>query len=125
MNPIVHFELPVDEKSKEFYKQIFGWQYDEMPEMNYTIARTCEVDDNMMPKMSGSINGGLMSVSDNGGLYPVLVISVPSIDEYLEKIRNMGGTVIQEKAQVGEMGYYARFLDPAGVVTGIWETIQK
>ena len=61
MNKIVHFEIPFDDKEKamKFYKDIFGWELNDMPEMNYVIAHTVKVDKKFMPKESGAINGGM------------------------------------------------------------------
>jgi len=125
MNSVVHFEIPAKDKvrSMKFYGDVFGWAFNDMPEMNYTIVYTTEVDEKYMPKKSGAINGGMMAESDNGGTYPVLVIDVPSVDEYVKKITDAGGRVVNEKAKVGDMGYYARVLDTEGVVIGIWESI--
>lgn len=60
MNKIVHFEIPFDDKERagEFYKNVFDWQIEDMPSMNYTIARSAEVDENQMIKEPGAINGG-------------------------------------------------------------------
>jgi predicted enzyme related to lactoylglutathione lyase len=39
---VVHFEVPFSDgdRARNFYKQIFGWQLNEMPEMRYTIVST-------------------------------------------------------------------------------------
>jgi predicted enzyme related to lactoylglutathione lyase len=47
---------------------------------------------------------------------------VPSIDETLERIPGLGGTVVAGKAAVGEMGFAAYVSDPEGNVVGLWET---
>ena len=62
MDKVVHFEIPVDDlkRAQNFYKIIFGWTIEPMPEMNYTILRTVEVDEKFMPKEKGAINGGMM-----------------------------------------------------------------
>jgi len=125
MNAITHFELPVSKDSREFYKTTFGWKTQDMPDMDYTMVYTTEVDDKYMPLNPGSINGGFMSVEQNGGTNPILVIDVDSIDEALKKVIDNGGRVIAEKHEVNGMGYYARFADPAGVIMGIWESIKK
>jgi uncharacterized protein len=127
MNKIVHFEIPFDdkEKSKEFYGKVFGWQFQEMPEMNYTITRTVEVDKKFMPKESGAINGGMYKRDEQSAKSPVLVIDVPSVDEHIKKIEEAGGKIIRPKVKVGEIGYYAQFQDTEGNILGIWENIKK
>ncbi|OGC49399.1 glyoxalase [candidate division WWE3 bacterium RBG_16_37_10] len=127
MNPIVHFELPAKDKerSKKFYSEVFGWKLEDYPEMNYTMVYTSDVDEKYMPKTPGTINGGMMSTGDNGGTFPVLVISVPDLDEYIKKVEDADCKIIMPRTEVGDMGYYARFVDPEGVVMGIWETKMK
>jgi uncharacterized protein len=127
MNSITHFELPAKDvqRSKKFYEDVFGWKMQSMPEANYTMVYTVDVDEKFMPKNVGAINGGMIEAKDNGGLNPVLVIDVPNIDEYLTKVVAAGGKIVQQKGPVMGMGYYARFEDPEGVVMGIWESIRK
>jgi uncharacterized protein len=47
MRSVVHFEIPADDvaRAKEFYSSIFGWQLQDMPEMDYTIVKTTETDE--------------------------------------------------------------------------------
>ncbi len=127
MNSIVHFELPVKDKerSKKFYKEVFGWEFMDMPEMDYTMVHTVEVDEQYMPKKAGAINGGMLSEKNNGGLNPVLVIDVPSLDEYLDKAIAAGATLVMPKVAVGDMGFNARIKDTEGVVIGIWQSLNK
>ncbi|HLB51525.1 glyoxalase [candidate division WWE3 bacterium RIFCSPHIGHO2_12_FULL_38_15] len=127
MNSITHFELPAKDKerAKKFYTEVFGWKMEDYPEMNYTMVYTSEVDENYMPKKPGAVNGGMMSAKDNGGSFPVLVIDVPNLDEYIKKVEDAGCQIVMPKTEVGDMGYYARFVDPEGVVMGIWESKKK
>lgn len=123
MNSITHFEIPSNnaEKFKAFYSTVFGWEFMDIPEMNYTIVRTSPMGENNMPSVPGAVNGGMLSAEENGGLFPVLVIEVPDIDAHIELVKQNNGAIIMEKHAVGEMGWYARFTDPSGVVMGIWQ----
>jgi uncharacterized protein len=47
MDKVVHFEIPADDlpRASEFYRSVFGWQLQHMPDMNdYTLAMTTPVD---------------------------------------------------------------------------------
>lgn len=123
MNPITHFEIPAKskEESKKFYEDVFGWKYVDMDEMNYTVVHTSEVDEENMPTMPGAVNGGMMTAEDNGGLNPVLVVYVPNLEDSVAKIEEAGGEIIMPKTKVGDMGFYLRFKDTAGVVMGLWQ----
>ena len=126
MNKVVHFEIPADdlERAKGFYKDIFGWKVEDVPNMEYTMLYTTEVDDKMMAKEPGAINGGMWK-REKGDDKPVLVINVASVDDYAKKIEEKSGKIIVPKMAVGDMGYYAKFSDPEGNVLGIWENMKK
>ena len=126
MDKVMHFEIPTDDlnRAKKFYQDIFGWELMDVPGMEYTIVRTVPVDDNNMPKEKGAINGGMMKRTTRGEM-PVLVINVPSIDGYVEKITQAGGKVVRPKQEVMEMGLYARVTDTEGNILGIWEDMRR
>lgn len=123
MDKVIHFEIPADNvvRAQDFYKNIFGWKIVEVPGMDYYFVTTVEADQNMVPKEPGAINGGMLkrSVSNE---QPIIVIQVPSIEEYLKKISNNGGKVVLPKMAVGSFGFYARVTDTEGNVIGLWET---
>ncbi|OGV90567.1 glyoxalase [Microgenomates group bacterium RIFCSPLOWO2_01_FULL_46_13] len=122
MDKVVHFEIPADDvkRAQTFYQTVFGWGINEMPEMNYTIVHTVEVDEKQMPKESGAINGGMLKRQEPI-TNPVITISVASIDETTKMIETGGGKVIRPKMAVGDMGFAAYFKDSEGNVIGLWE----
>ena len=122
MRSVVHFEIPADDvaRAKEFYRSVFDWQVQDMPDMDYTIVRTTDVDENQMPTTPGAINGGLMRRSqDTPG--PVLTVDVESIDQALKQVQASGGRVVRERTEIPGMGAYAYFTDPEGNTLGLWE----
>ena len=127
MDKVVHFEIPFDDENRaqKFYKDIFGWQINKFPEMDYFIVHTVETDPNtMVPKEPGAINGGMLK-RDPTGPNPVIVIDVNSVDDYLERIEKAGGKVVMPKFSIGKFGFYARVADTEGNVIGLWQTIQS
>ncbi len=127
MNSVVHFEIPFDDKNRahEFYSNVFGWQLQDMFDGNYTIARTVAVDEKMMPKEPGAINGGMYNRSDGGSKHPVIVMNVEDIDEHIKKVLAHGGSIFMDKHGIGDMGWYAQVKDTEGNVIGIWQTLRK
>jgi predicted enzyme related to lactoylglutathione lyase len=121
---VVHFEVPFSdgERARNFYKQIFGWQLNEMPEMKYTIVSTGPAAESGMPAEPGYIGGGMFEREPAFPQGPVITIDVDSIDDALAKIRSLGGEPVGEKTPVGEMGFAAYFKDTEGNVMGLWET---
>ena len=122
---VVHFEVPFDDgdRARSFYKEAFGWQVMEMPEMGYTIVMTGPSNDSG-PTESGFINGGMLSREQAAHSGPVVVVDVESIDTALEKIGSLGGSTVVGKTPVGDMGFAAYFTDTEGNVVGLWETVR-
>ena len=127
MDKVVHFEIPAENvsRAKKFYSEIFGWQIDKVPaeDMEYYMVKTVGTDEKNMPLEAGAINGGLMKRTGKTET-PVLVINVPSVDDYLKKIKKAGGKTVMEKQKVMGVGLYARVLDTEGNVIGIWQDIK-
>ena len=119
---VVHFELPFDdaERAKTFYAEAFGWKIDSVPEMDYTLVGTTPTGE-QGPLEPGAINGGM---AQRGGPIsaPVVTIEVDDIDTALAQIERLGGSTVQGRAAVGEMGWSAYFTDPEGTVVGLWQT---
>ena len=123
---VVHFEIPFDDgdRARSFYKEIFDWQVQTMPEMGgYTLVVSGPSGD-AGPTEAGFINGGMLSREQSATPGPVIVVDVESIDATLEKIGGLGGSTVVEKVPVGDMGFAAYFTDPEGNVVGLWETVR-
>ena len=124
MNKVVHFEIPYDnqDRAQKFYQDVFGWQINKMPDMDYHMATTTPSDENMRPAEPGSINGGLLP-KDPTGQHPVIVIDVSSIEDHIKTIESAGGKIIMPAVKVGEFGMYARVADTEGNIIGIWQML--
>lgn len=124
MDKVIHFEIPAADldRAKAFYASTFGWGIEDVPEVDYTIVRTVEVDEQQMPKEPGAINGGMMQRTLQSPVSPVLTIGVASVADALERIEDAGGTVVQPRTEVPGMGAFAYFADTEGNTLGLWET---
>ena len=121
---VVHFEVPYEDgdRARGFYKEVFGWQLQTLPEMGgYTLVTSGPSGD-QGPTEPGFINGGMLSRSEAATPGPVIVVDVDSIDESLAKIGGLGGSTVVPKVPVGDMGFAAYFQDLEGNVIGLWET---
>jgi predicted enzyme related to lactoylglutathione lyase len=123
MDKVVHFEIPFDNKQRamKFYADSFGWQLNDMPQMNYVIARTVEVDDKQMPKVPGAINGGLFPRPKEAPS-PTIYVGVQSVEATIKKVEAAGGKVVTPKTPIPAMGAYARIADPEGNVIGLFQS---
>jgi len=105
---ITHIEIPSPDmqKSIDFYSQVFGWETQVMPDGKYAMFKTGE-------KTGGGFDTTTKPAAQ--GVGPGLVINVEDIDGTLQKIKNAGGKVVQEKTVIeGGWGAYARFTDTNG-----------
>lgn len=119
---VVHFEVPYDDQDRAttFYREVFGWEIQAIPEMDYHFALTGPTDDNG-PTEPGFIDGGMMK-REGAVSGPVLTLAVEDIDAALAQIEGAGGATVTGRQQVGEMGFAAYFTDPEGNLLGLWQT---
>jgi uncharacterized protein len=128
MDKVVHFEIPVDDASraKEFYSSIFDWELQDTDMGEgyiYTTVTTTPIDEqSQLPSEPGAINGGLMRRAAETPA-PVITIGVGAIDEALKKVEAGGGSVVQRRTEIPNIGAFAYFKDSEGNVLGLWETV--
>lgn len=122
MDKVVHFEIPFDDKARamRFYSDCFGWQLNEIPDMDYVIASTVQTDEQQMPTEPGAINGGMFHRPTDAP-NPTIYVGVDSIDATLDKVNNAGGSVVTPKTPIPGMGSYARVADSEGNVIGVFQ----
>jgi predicted enzyme related to lactoylglutathione lyase len=100
------------EKVSEFYKTVFDWDIQHIPDLNYRIVNTG----------GGGINGGIMKPQDGPIPAPTtFYIDVDDLAAYRQKIVAAGGTMVVENQQVPGMGALSLFLDPDGRIIGLWK----
>jgi uncharacterized protein len=109
-----HFEIPVDDpdRAEKFYTSVFGWtfqRYDGAPSY-YGLAATGD----SVPGIDGALfQRGSDSVT-------TLTMSVDSIEEATAKIVAEGGKILQDKAAVPGMGWFATCEDTEGNKIGLF-----
>jgi len=120
---VVHFELPYDDgdRARAFYGELFGWDLQSYPGSEYTMVSTGPTT-REGPSEAGFINGGMGPRNEGGLRTPVVVIDVDDIDATLADIEAKGGSVVQPRSPVGEMGWMAYFTDTESNVVGLWQT---
>ena len=120
---VVHFEVPFDdaERARSFYQEVFDWQIQFIPEMDYNIVSTGPMSDQGMPAEPGYIGGGMLPRQEPV-TKPVITLEVDDIDATLVAVKEHGGRALGEKLTVGEMGFAAYFTDSEGNLMGLWQT---
>jgi predicted enzyme related to lactoylglutathione lyase len=121
---VVHFEVPFDdvERATGFYRDVFGWQIQSVPDLDYHMVMSGPVGAEGMPTEPGYINGGMFARAPQFPATPVITIDVDDIDACLAQIEASGGATVEKKIPVGEMGFAAYFKDPEGNVMGLWQS---
>src|SRR6185312_10238057 len=116
MNPVVHLEMPTQDKNRmaAFYTKAFGWKTQMLgPETGeYVLVTTTETDKHSRPKKPGAINGGFFQKSpDKPAQYPSVVIAVDDIKAAMKKVTDAGGKVLGEPMEIPGIGQYVAFVD--------------
>jgi predicted enzyme related to lactoylglutathione lyase len=121
---VVHFEVPFDDadRARSFYRDVFDWQIQPVPEMNYNMVSTGPMGD-QGPTEPGYIGGGMMA-RQAPVTAPVITLHVEDIDTAVAAIEKHGGAAVGEKMPVGDMGFAAYFTDSEGNVMGLWQNAQ-
>jgi predicted enzyme related to lactoylglutathione lyase len=114
----VHVELQTKEldKAKKFYQGLFDWKLEDMPMgngMSYTGINVGE-----------GTGGGMWTnpAAPNGPSHWLAYVNVENIDATIDKVKSLGGTVVQPKTEVPDMGWYSVITDPSGAVLGLWQS---
>lgn len=111
MSKIVHFDVPADdmERAKGFYEGLFGWKIEKAPgPMEYFLIDT------------DGLAGG---IGKRGAPEQAMTnyVEVKSLSESVAKVKDLGGTVTQERMPVPAYGYLAVCADTEGNVFGLME----
>lgn len=111
---ICHVEIPTKDpaRAQSFYGTVFGWTFQSMPEMNYTLFMTRE----------GGIGGGFLTPEE--GVEPKVVnyVLVTELEPFIEKIQENGGQLVRGKTEVPHAGWFALVTDPDGNLFGLWKS---
>lgn len=117
MNPVVHFEMPAEDRKRmsSFYASVFGWQTQQLgPEMgDFVLVTTSESEENV-PKTPGAINGGFYQKMGDVSQTTTVTIQVDDIKEHMKKIEAAGGKLSGEPMEIPDTGWFASFFDTEG-----------
>ena len=121
MPTIVHFDVPAEdvERAKKFYSELFDWKIERMPgPMEYYGITTTDEDG------KEAVGGGMAKKEEQNDSI-TNYIGVPSIDEYIIKVEQLGGKIIMPKTPIPGFGYLAVCLDTENNKFGLWESDEK
>ncbi len=114
----VELATPDAEASKSFYSELLGWTWADMP-MSDTMVYT-------MLQKGDKLVGALFQIQQEmlaQGMHPhwVCYIATDDVDAATARVRDAGGTVINDPFDVFTAGRMSVVADPAGATFGIWQ----
>lgn len=126
MNPVVHFEMPAEDKVrvKKFYEDVFNWEMTQLgQEMgDYLMATTSPLDEKNMHLEKGVINGGFYQKGKEG-TDTHIVISVDDLKNSMELVKKSGGEVIGVPMKIPGVGDFVMFKDTEGNRVGMLQPV--
>jgi len=117
MPTIVHFDIAAEnpQRAGVFYGSLFGWNIEGQPGLtDYFMIETKDLDGRR------GIGGGLGLRGDPSQKITAY-IGVDNLDAYSQKVRELGGKVLQDKMPVPGWGYLALCQDTEGNNFGLWQ----
>lgn len=117
---LTHFEIPADDpdRAKRFYGDLFDWRFQDVPGFEGYHLFTTPVG---QEGMGGAIGKRGESAPDEMRTY----VNVDSVDATLPRVAELGGRVIEEKAEVPGQGWYAVIEDTEGNRIALWESARR
>src|SRR5258708_35217792 len=112
-NPFCHVELNTTDlpKAKDFYKKLFDWKLEDMPDGSYTMVRVGE-----------GTGGGMMKNPIPGApsfwLAYVLVDDVPASTK---KAKSLGASGMKDVPEIPGYGSFSVLADPTGAHFALWK----
>ena len=101
------------EAAGSFYRELFGWKLQHVPEMNYTMWEAAD-----------GTGGGFPEVSADNPAGQVLVyIDSDDIEADLKKVVRLGGKILHEKVEIPQTGWFGVFQDPTGNVLALYTSM--
>jgi predicted enzyme related to lactoylglutathione lyase len=114
---IVHIEIPTKDAkvSANFYEKLFGWHIERDEDMDYTMFDPHE-----------GPGGGFSSVDENVKPGDVMIyVNSEDIEADLKKAAELGGSVVQEKMEIPETGWFGMFKDPTGNTIALYTSMNS
>jgi len=109
-NPVIHFEIGCKylEETSAFYSNIFGWATTQVPMAAFINTNSTD-----------GIQGHITSLGHEPHNYVTVYIQVSSIEKYLQKITEAGGSKVIGPIPLPGGSRFAWFKDPAGNTIGL------
>ncbi|HKZ98773.1 MAG TPA: VOC family protein [Thermoplasmata archaeon] len=111
---IVHVEFHSNDpdRTKAFYSRVFGWRFEDIPQMNYATFKA--------PTGPG---GGLQKPGEGGPMILNYLLT-DEINETAKAIEANGGAVLVPKSEIPGFGWWSLFKDPTGLTMALYQAMR-
>ena len=112
----VHVEISCQDRqaAAEFYSNVFGWQFTDYPEMNYSSTTNEDVTTGLNP-VNEQTPAGTVTV----------YIGTPDYKASSDAIVSNGGELLGDPVQVPGVGTLQFFKDPTGNVLSLLQSAEN
>jgi uncharacterized protein len=116
-HPFVHVELQTSDvgKAQTFYRELFKWDFEKIPGMDYTMIKVG----------SGTGGGMLKNPVPGAPSHWLAYVGVDDAAGALKKAKSLGAKVLMDVTDVGGHGLMAVFTDPTGASLALWQEVKK
>ena len=117
-----YFDFTVKDldQAKSFFEQVFDWKLEKFSGMRYDYYRIHAGAEN-----EPGIDGGIGAIADTptaaGKPLTQVTIPVPSVDDFVARVEEAGGKVIEPKMPIPGIGWFAGCAEPGGLLFGVME----
>jgi hypothetical protein len=114
---IVHIEIPTSDSkaSADFYQKLFGWHIERDEQMDYTMWDPHEGPGGGFSPLGEHVKPGDI----------IIYVNSEDIESDLKKATELGGSVVQEKMEIPETGWFGMFTDPTGNTIALYTSMNQ
>jgi predicted enzyme related to lactoylglutathione lyase len=120
-----YFDLTVHDvdQAKRFFGNVFGWRFEKLATADeYYLIEAGPADE---PGIDGGIGMvGQARISEGRPLTQV-TIPVPNLEDFIVRIKEYGGYVLEPKAAIPGIGWFATCAEPGGLIFGVLQKDPK
>lgn len=112
-NPVLHFEIGCRDRNKTdaFYTSLFDWKTSDYGPLSRNINTGCE----------DGIQGFITALGHEPHNYIMFYVQVDDVGAYLEKVTELGGSVVIPETEIPAVGKFAWIRDIDGNPVGLWK----
>lgn len=118
-NPFVHIELNTTDpaKAKQFYGSLFDWKLEDMPMGGGDVYTLIGVGE------EGTGGGILQHPVPGAPSMWLAYVNVDDVEASTKKAQSLGATVVRDKTEVPQMGWFSIITDPTGATIALWQAV--